>query len=51
MFDSSPSAIARPVIVFFHGGGFVLGCLDSYHNLCTDIAAQTGLPVVSVDYR
>lgn len=42
---------SRPVVIFFHGGGFILGDLDSYASLCAEIAVQTGLPVVAVDYR
>lgn len=40
-----------PVIVFFHGGGWVIGDLDTHHALCTRLAALTGLRVVAVDYR
>jgi acetyl esterase len=40
-----------PVVAFYHGGGFVVGDLDSHHALCTEIAAELDLPVVSVDYR
>lgn len=50
-YDTVESREPGPVIAFFHGGGFVIGCLESYHSLCTDIAVHTGLPVVSVDYR
>jgi acetyl esterase len=51
LYDAKDSRDPGPVIVFFHGGGFVIGDLESYHSLCTEIAARTGLPVVSVDYR
>jgi acetyl esterase len=44
-------AEAGPVIVYMHGGGWVIGDLDSHHPLCTMIAAETGLRVVAVDYR
>lgn len=44
-------AQAGPVILFMHGGGWVIGDLDSHHPLCTTIAAVTGLRVVAVDYR
>lgn len=44
-------AAAGPVIVFFHGGGWVIGDLDTHHALCTRLAALTGLRVVAVDYR
>lgn len=41
---------ACPVIMFFHGGGFVIGDLDTHHALCTEIAALIDLPVVAVHY-
>lgn len=44
-------ATAGPVIVYLHGGGWVIGDLDTHHPLCTLIAALTGLRVVAVDYR
>ncbi|MEI2825563.1 MAG: alpha/beta hydrolase [Dermatophilaceae bacterium] len=40
-----------PVVVFFHGGGFVLGSTAQYDPLCAFIADQVGALVVSVDYR
>lgn len=40
-----------PVIVYYHGGGFVLGSLDTYDNVCRNLCADTGAIVVSVDYR
>ena len=39
-----------PVIVFYHGGGFVIGDLDTHHALCTEIAALADLPLVAVHY-
>lgn len=39
-----------PVIIFFHGGGFVIGDLDTHHALCSEIAAIADLPVVAVHY-
>ncbi|MGO4834224.1 alpha/beta hydrolase fold domain-containing protein, partial [Rhizobiaceae sp. 2RAB30] len=44
--DGSPA-----LVLFFHGGGFVLGGLDSHDDICAEICAGTGLEVVSVDYR
>lgn len=41
---------ATPVITFFHGGGFVIGDLDTHHALCTEIAALMDLPLVAVHY-
>ena len=51
LYDARESREAGPVITFYHGGGFVIGDLDTHHNLCTEIAALMDLPVVAVDYR
>ena len=40
-----------PGIVFFHGGGFVLGDLDSHDMICRRLAAASRCRVLSVDYR
>lgn len=44
-------AKAGPVIVYMHGGGWVIGDLETHHALCTLIASVSGLRVVAVDYR
>ena len=51
LYDARPHRDSGPVIMFFHGGGFVIGDLDTHHNLCTEIAHQLDLAVVAVDYR
>jgi acetyl esterase len=38
-------------VAWFHGGGFVLGGLDSHDDICAELAAATGLRVVAADYR
>jgi acetyl esterase len=38
-------------IVYYHGGGFILGDLDSHDDVCADLCAGTGYEVVSIDYR
>ncbi len=38
-------------VVYTHGGGFVVGGLDSHDDVCAELCAQTGYRVVSVDYR
>ena len=38
-------------IVYMHGGGFVVGGLDSHNDICAELSASTGLNLVSVDYR
>ncbi|HZZ51724.1 MAG TPA: alpha/beta hydrolase [Pseudonocardia sp.] len=40
-----------PVVVFYHGGGFVIGDLNTHDGMTRLIAAQTGAIVVAVDYR
>ncbi len=40
-----------PIIVFFHGGGFVIRDLDSHDNSCRRLARDNKAIVVSVDYR
>ncbi len=39
------------VLLFFHGGGWVTGNIDSYSHICASMAKKTGYTVVSVDYR
>lgn len=49
-----PSAVADgplPLVVNFHGGGWVLGSLEGSDWLCSQVAAAVGAVVVSVDYR
>ena len=38
-------------VVYFHGGGFVVGGLESHDDICAEICARTGFRVVSADYR
>ncbi|WP_458210811.1 alpha/beta hydrolase [Haladaptatus sp. NG-SE-30] len=40
-----------PTLVYYHGGGWVLGTLDSVENICRELAARAECIVVSVDYR
>jgi acetyl esterase len=42
---------AQPTLVFFHGGGWVIGDLDTHDGLCRLFANESGLKVISVDYR
>ncbi|MDX6263456.1 MAG: acetyl esterase [Kribbellaceae bacterium] len=39
------------LLVFFHGGGWVVGDLDSHDAYCRDVAEEAGIRVLSVDYR
>jgi acetyl esterase len=40
-----------PVVVFFHGGGFVVCTLETHDPYCRALATEAGVMVVSVDYR
>lgn len=46
-----PPGPAAGALVFFHGGGYVLGDLDSYDAVCRRICQDAGIQVFSVDYR
>jgi acetyl esterase len=46
-----PGGERLPLLLFFHGGGFVLGDLDSHDALCRLLCASAGVLVLSVDYR
>jgi acetyl esterase len=39
------------VLLYLHGGGFVVGSLESHHSICAEIADFAGAELVSVDYR
>ncbi len=41
----------RKLIIFFHGGGWVVGNINSYNKVCDTIAKKTDCKVASVDYR
>jgi len=40
-----------PTVVFFHGGGFVMGSIATHEWLCRHLARESGCAVLSVDYR
>jgi acetyl esterase len=48
-----PGSVAPllPTILFFHGGGFVIGSLEGYDLPCRYFCARTGCAVVAIDYR
>jgi acetyl esterase len=45
------SGAALPVLVYYHGGGWVLGDLDTHDALCRELANRAGCAVIAVDYR
>jgi acetyl esterase len=49
IYRSAPQPAAT--VLYIHGGGFILGGLDSHDDVCAELCARTGHEVVSVDYR
>ena len=50
-YDVRDARDPSPVVLFFHGGGFVIGDLDTHNSLCTELSAVLDLPVLAVHYR
>jgi acetyl esterase len=46
-----PAAGVLPLVVYFHGGGWVIGDRDTHDVLCRTLATNSGCAVLSVDYR
>ena len=51
LFDPRKDRGPGPVVVFYHGGGFVAGSIGTHAPLAAEIARQLDLPVISVEYR
>jgi acetyl esterase len=51
LFDVAASREPGPALVFYHGGGFVIGDIDTHASICAEMSRVLNLPVVSVDYR
>jgi len=49
--SSVPDATALPVFVFYHGGGWVIGDLETHDVQCRQVTAEAGISVVAIDYR
>jgi acetyl esterase len=47
----APSHEKLPVLLFFHGGGFVIGSIQTHDILCRELSRLSGVAVLSVDYR
>jgi acetyl esterase len=46
-----PAAGREALVVYFHGGGFIVGGLDSHHSVCAELAVASGAEVVATGYR
>lgn len=51
IYDSHPRRETGPVMVFYHGGGWVIGDLDTHDPYCAEAARLLDMPVIAVDYR
>ena len=51
IYDNRPDRTAGPVMVFYHGGGWVIGDLETHDPYCAEAARILDMPVVAVDYR
>ena len=50
-YDTRETRDVGPVMVFFHGGGFVIGDLDTHEGYCGEAARALDIPVIAIDYR
>ena len=48
---TASDAAALPVLVYYHGGGWTIGDLDTHDVLCRELCNEAGVAVVAVDYR
>jgi len=46
-----PDSTRLPVHVFFHGGGWVIGDIETHDVVCRQLTSEAGVSVISVDYR
>jgi acetyl esterase len=46
-----PATTPLPAYIYFHGGGWVIGDLESHDVLCRQLTAASGVSVIAVDYR
>ena len=51
LFDAAATRAPGPVMLFFHGGGFVIGNIETHASACAEMSRQLDLPIVSIDYR
>lgn len=47
----APEGENLPVLLYFHGGGFTIGSLETHDSLCRQLALRSGVAVLSLDYR
>ena len=48
---ASTTGKVAATVIYYHGGGFVVGGLDSHDSICAELCMASGFDIVSVDYR
>ena len=51
LYDPRAQRAAGPVVIFFHGGAYVVGSIETHAGLSAEMARRLDLPVISVEYR
>lgn len=51
LYRAGLSPAAAPVLVYYHGGGWVIGDLETHDPLCAEVARVLGVTVIAIDYR
>lgn len=51
LYDARETRGPGPAMVFYHGGGFVIGDLDTHEPYCAEAARALDIPVIAIDYR
>src|SRR5262252_5381068 len=51
LYSDSAAGAPRPIVAYFHGGGWVQGDLETHHGLCARLAKHGEVMVVAIDYR
>jgi acetyl esterase len=51
LYDARDSRAPGPMLLYFHGGGFVIGDLHTHEPFCAEAARLLDMPVIAVDYR
>jgi acetyl esterase len=51
LYDARAERGPGPLLLFIHGGGWVIGNIETHEPFCIDVAMELDLPVVAVDYR
>ncbi|MFT7288523.1 MAG: acetyl esterase [Halieaceae bacterium] len=46
-----PKAAERPLVIYFHGGGWVVGDLQTHHAYCRALSQHSGATLIAIDYR